>query len=453
MSLCGQAAPNCTLWSEGKDDSKYQADPDIAGVGVISAFAVNSFVTIAIAVAGLLFGLVRGLEDNAIDRLVISQFQKVSFLQLKKKRFEFWQPIMESLVLALSDQQLLVGISILITGFIKHCSISVNHFTIVTDLAWFSSSTNMTALSVLQVYLLEHPPLRNWRVCLMLVIFVFLIVALVLQGHREWTNSWNSPAQCLFDGFLVNLGGEPAMWMTLQISALICNYSFSILGLFDSGKFDYLFFEKPVRRMERSIAKLQKKKETSISKEGWQSYTSSVLLLPAWVLVSIARKAYISLAAIVNSIAINLCLDIFFFVFGIWSIISDRNIPRSEMIGNENEWGFGQIVQVLLLASIILNFKDCYTKQSAKQLRHTKQSRQASSTGPPIQRQPQSDDATAEQSEDSEDSQSADVTLVKADIEAGGHGETTGNSPQDAPAGHSLVRRTATLTEVVTTAD
>ncbi|KAL8784715.1 MAG: hypothetical protein Q9213_003811 [Squamulea squamosa] len=305
----------------------------------------------------------------------------------------------------------------------------------------------MTSLTVLQFYLHNHPPSRNWRVGLMLVIFVFLIVAVALEGHRDWFDSWNSPAQCLFDGFSENLGGKPARWMTFQIPLLIYSYSVSILRLFGSEKIDYLFLEEPVRRMERSIANLEEKLETSISKGQWLSYTNSVLLLPAWVLVSIARKVYIAIAAIVDSIAISLCFDIAWFAIGIWGIVTDRDIPRSDMIGNENEWGPGQIIQVLLLASTILTFRDCYIKQRAKQLR------QAGSTGHPIQRQPHSDDATAEQSEDSEDSQPAHITLAKVDKEAGGHAGTIGNSPQNVPAGHSLVRRTATLTEVVTTTD
>ena len=34
MSLCGSAAPNCTPYWEGKDFRRYEADPDIAGIGV-----------------------------------------------------------------------------------------------------------------------------------------------------------------------------------------------------------------------------------------------------------------------------------------------------------------------------------------------------------------------------------------------------------------------------------
>ena len=305
--------------------------------------------------------MVRGLEDNAIDRLLSSQFQKLSFLQLKHSTFIFWQPIMESLVLSLSDQQLLVGISILVTGFIKHCSISVYHFAVISDLAWFSSNTNLTSLGVLQVYLSENPSLRNWRVCLMLVIFVFLMVANTLEGHHFWYESWNSPAQCLFDEAIVKVGGEPATWMAVNMVLLILGYGVAIGRLFSPDKVDNFLLVKPKQKLKRAVVNIQEKIDDSISKGGLISYATSVLLMLAWVLVSCARGLFIAIAALMGSITISLCGSLAWLAFGVWGLFDDRNIPKSEMKGNENAWGFGQLIQVLLLTSILLTLKDLYS--------------------------------------------------------------------------------------------
>ncbi|KAL8756781.1 MAG: hypothetical protein Q9199_002705 [Rusavskia elegans] len=441
MSLCGSAAPNCTPYWEGKDFRRYEAEPDIAGIGVISAFVATSCVTIAIAVVGLVFRMIRGLEDNAIDRLVFSQLQKVSFLRLKDSTFKFWQPILESLVLTLSDQQLLVGISILVTGFIKHCSISVYHFAVISDLAWFSSNTNLTSLNVLQVYLVEHPSLRNWRVCLMLVILVLLLAALAMEGHRSWYESWNSPAQCLFNEFLVKVGGEPGKWMRSQMVLLTYSYTVSMARLFNPDKLDILLYERPLRKMERSIARLQDCIVSSIALGGWISYVTSILLLPAWAFVACGKWGFVALTAIVGSTTVSLCVDIAVSAIGVWGIIDDRNIPKSQMDGNENAWGFGQLIQVLLLSSILLTFKDSYSKQSDKRARRAKK------RGQHTQAPNQEDDATAEHSQDPDDSEPAHVTLARADTEAGGRGGgISSTSTQDVPTGHTLVRRTPTIT-------
>ena len=319
---------------------------------------------IAIAFAGLFFGMIRGLEANAIDRLVFSQLQKISFLRFKDSRFRFWQPIMEVLSLALSDQQILMGISILVTGFIKHCSISAYHFELISDLAWFSSNTNVTSLIVLQIYFSEHPSLRNWRVCLMLVLFVFLMVALALEGHRQWYDSWNCPAQCLFDEFLVEVGGEPARSMTSSMAILIYSYSVSVAQLLKPYGFDLFFFERLVRKMERSVASLQDGMVSSSSKAGLTSYATSILLLPVWAFMTCLKKAFIGITAIVDSVVVALCSDVVWFALGLWDLLALRNIPREEIKGNENAWGFGQVVQVLLLTSIVLTFKDLYSGKS-----------------------------------------------------------------------------------------
>lgn len=312
--------------------------------------------------------MIRGLEDNAIDRLVFSQLQKVSFLRLKDSTFKFWQPIMEALVLTLSDQQLLVGIAILVTGYIKHCSISVYHFAVISDLAWFSSNTNLTSLNVLQVYLGEHPSLRNWRICLMLVIFVLLLAALAMEGHRSWYDSWNSPAQCLFKEFLVKVGGEPGKWMTIQMVLLIYSYTVSMAQLFNSDKLDILLYERPVRKMERSIARLHDCIVSSSALGGWRSYVTSILLLPAWAFIACGKWGFVALSTVVGSITVSLCVDIAVSAIGVWGIIDDRDIPKSQMDGNENAWGFGQLIQVLLLSSILLTFKDLYSSKHTIQI-------------------------------------------------------------------------------------
>ncbi len=70
----------------------------------------------------------------------------------------------EKLILALSDQQLVAGLAILIAAYIGRCSTTLYHFYIVVSFAWFSSTVHLSTLAVLRVYLINHPRVRDWRV-------------------------------------------------------------------------------------------------------------------------------------------------------------------------------------------------------------------------------------------------------------------------------------------------
>ncbi|KAL8730573.1 MAG: hypothetical protein Q9181_004612 [Wetmoreana brouardii] len=386
---------------------------------VISAFVATSFVTIAIAHTSLLFGIIPGYEDNAIDTWFFAQLQKVPFLRARDERTKFWQPIMEALVLALSDQQLLVGLSILTAGFVKHCTISVYHFSIVYDLAWFSSNTHMTSLSVLRVYLESRPSLRNWRVCLMLAVFIAMLVADVLSGHRLWYDSWNSSAQCLFDDLQGNIQGEPARWMAADIFLLVYGYGVTILRLYNTTALKHLL-DKLTSKMRIAQSVIR---NNASSYEGIRSLIILIMLMPLDLLLGVAIKGCIAVITCLDSMTIGLCFDIGWFAYGLRNIIEDRNIPAADIDGNENEWGFGQIVPVLLLSSIVLTFKELYTDRMAK---FGEQCSQNGNVGGDLCRKlPESDkmtpDSASKDGTDSEASELAHVLPKRVDTETGGH--------------------------------
>ncbi|KAL8714638.1 MAG: hypothetical protein Q9220_001587 [cf. Caloplaca sp. 1 TL-2023] len=328
---------------------------------VIFAFVATSFITIAIAHTSLFLGIIRGYEDNEIDKWVSVQLQRVPFLHKNEKRTEFWQPIVESLVMALSDQQLLVGIAILITGFIEHCSISVYHFALASDLAWFSSNTHLTTLTVIHDYLIERKTLRNWRVMLMLAIFTMMMACTILEGHISWFDSWNCPAQCLFDDVRGNIGGEPQKSMIANIVLLVYGYTDAILGVTRSDQMDALLYERPVNKMKQTRSSIHKKRATMNTRASRMPRFRKLMLFVNEGVMILVIKLYQSAAAFLGSITIGLCFDYSWFAIGLWGIIEDRDIPADLIDGNENGWGFGQIVPVLLLSSILLTFKELYT--------------------------------------------------------------------------------------------
>ena len=62
----------------------------------------------------------------------------------------------------------------------------------------------------------------------------------------------------------------------------------------------------------------------------------------------------------------SLYYDIIWFTLGLCGILWGRQIPSSDMIGDEHQLSFGQIVTMLMLGSLLLTFKEVYTGISLK---------------------------------------------------------------------------------------
>ena len=114
---------------------------------------------------------------------------------------------LERFVLALSNQQLLTGLAILVVGFSQICSMSVYHFNIVASLAWFSSATQLATLGVLKTYLLDHPTMRNLRVFAMVTLLVMLLVA-QLPAWSPHNNFYSNfmPVSCFYSDIDLDMG-------------------------------------------------------------------------------------------------------------------------------------------------------------------------------------------------------------------------------------------------------
>jgi hypothetical protein len=89
--------------------------------------------------------------------------------------------------LTMSDLQIVTGISILVSGYAQlTCGLSAYHWQVVVYLAWFSSLTHLSCLSVLRSYLYKRPGQRLWRWIAMAVIIVMLVTAIVPTGNFNW---------------------------------------------------------------------------------------------------------------------------------------------------------------------------------------------------------------------------------------------------------------------------
>lgn len=278
---------------------------------------------------------------------------------------EIWARVIEKIILNLSDQLLLTGLAVLVAGFWTRCSISVYHFAIVSDLAWFASNVHLITLAVLWEYLRDKPVLRNWRALLMACTASLLIASTILQGHRAWYDSWPYDAQCVFNDYTVgSIGGSPARWMYTNLFLIAIDYPPSILRLYQVNFCRKWLYSKPREGMRRAVETFERMRpfaDTSSAltirvKRGL--YSGCVMILRSFCFVH--SLTYLSINYVFNSRWFNLLFCISWYVVGLISLLKDKNIPREEMDDDENKMSFGQIVPILVFGSTIIVAREAF---------------------------------------------------------------------------------------------
>lgn len=308
----------------------------------------------------LVFTILPGLDENSIDLVVTRNLRRFKILNISHEKRKFWRAVVEKVILSLGDQQLLTGIAILVSGMIRHCTISVYHFAIISDLAWFSSYVHLQSLLVLQDFLRDRPQLRNWRVCLMLVMFVLLFAYTVIEGHWEWYDSRQYEAQCVFDDLIGNVGGLPGVSMSVNIFFLVTYYSWAIFCLYTrpSEAFISWVYDKPLDSMAAGIILLEQRRAHSDRR--WNMVPVRVFYSVLLFGLIIIRGGYIVVTALLGSQYLDFMLGLIWAAIGLWGLVNDRSIGRADMEGNENGMTFGQLVPLLLLSSTLVTFKEAY---------------------------------------------------------------------------------------------
>ncbi|RMJ20148.1 hypothetical protein CDV36_000151 [Fusarium kuroshium] len=204
-------------------------DPDIAGIGVISSFMTSS--ALAIVSTCLYLMIIRsGLDPedsfNPIDGWARRTFCDpfIGFLtkaECIKSRMDKIESTIFSFVLSLADMQLVTGIAMLSAAIIKlhdeNDEIAIYHFSMVTNLAWFSSTVHLLTLLAIRtkaIGSMKRQYRRKWpgqkaslrhrraravigwggdlivRIISMLILAALLLYCSYVSGARECTCVW-----------------------------------------------------------------------------------------------------------------------------------------------------------------------------------------------------------------------------------------------------------------------
>ncbi|KAI0476560.1 hypothetical protein GGR56DRAFT_643353 [Xylariaceae sp. FL0804] len=361
--------PGCTI-TPNCSASNFEANPDIAGPGVIAAFLVSAWLSVLVITFEYLF-----VDDgipwaNPLDRLIIDWTKKL--LKLERRKVRSLQPA----VLMVSDQQLVTGLSILAVGFITHCTISQYHFYIVTTLGTISFIVHQTSIDALRVYLHGQTTMKLWRVALMTLMLGLIIVATDITSDGNFSQNLAPPTQCIWDTYS---GGGLSLWLVL----LLWNYV-NVVKVCFPGAFHRVIpkrksldhresfsdllerLRRKHTRMVRESRQMQERASAMPFPLGFITMMRGTLRLRTLDVAPFIFHACIIALYTVHQIFKSEVIDLWltYMMLGYETIaiyqIKALGSSTGERIGSENVWGFGQILALLLLILPLMSILDVY---------------------------------------------------------------------------------------------
>ena len=245
-----------------------EPNPDIEGIGVcficsiccrqtltenlqfLIAFGLSAFLTLFICFISYLLN--QDSLSNEVDRLFIKFVADRGFIKkfanwvskiLKIQGVEKWNKALQMAVLSFSDQQILTGLAILISGYVQlSCrGLAVYHWQIVVDLAFFSSVTHLTTLTCLRTYFQTRNLLR-------LIRLIFMGVLAAMLGCALWSTGYlldfsiveiAFPAWCLYHREIMHkyltergdTGSFSNVYVSIVLLYLVLSYLSRLLSL------------------------------------------------------------------------------------------------------------------------------------------------------------------------------------------------------------------------------
>lgn len=285
-----------------------------------------------------------------------------------------------------SDQQILTGISILTAGYAKTYTINVYHWQVLVYLAWMSSGTHLITLSVLRKHMREKKILRVFRVGGMLILFVMLFIAIVTTGSETYYeivagnlglennngeyHAFGVPSVCFWNrkywnGWRWNTG--------LSYLLLISSYTARAAALFERSE---TYFRSNIR--DRLLGRLEKALDRNIKHiqdrvthrraASWVQKLRYNTYLATYAVILACLELYSSFVAPLTWLLLSL-------LWGSLQMLYPRMIlaqaaksmikqPDAMAVSEENIWGVGQVLPLMLLTLPLLAAVEAYYGRS-----------------------------------------------------------------------------------------
>ncbi|THV44483.1 hypothetical protein BGAL_0631g00030 [Botrytis galanthina] len=157
--------------AEGWNCTSYPAlaaNPDIGGIGTILTFVISVYLTLICCVAKARIDHIRTPNKDT-------------------PKLDLWSFALGNVILNFSDQQVVLGIAVLIAGVSQLSSgLDSYHWQTVLNLAWFSSFTHILTLTALRAENRSNNKIKVVRVVAMGFLAVILMCMVYTAGWLGW---------------------------------------------------------------------------------------------------------------------------------------------------------------------------------------------------------------------------------------------------------------------------
>lgn len=325
---------------------------------------MTSLVTLVAIVTGYFRGWIRDEQKNSL--LNDLDHQIIEFISRREATYprndrDPSRDALERFVLSLSDQQLASGVAILSIGYIQHCSLSSYHFFVIVALAWFSSTTHLSTLSVLQYQLNRNAVLKYTRIIGMILVYTMLMVGLLVIYVDEW---FQVPVQCRLENMSSALGSKRPLTNLVAVflmGFLTFSYLSKLLGLIYPAF--HVFKKTGISTSRRNTCR---KKLRHLSNLNFPS-----VIIKTWQFISLFNYVFLEF---MDSFLWQICWMLFGNIFGIRFIIWARQVVRSHIIiippDAETELSFGQLLALLLLIIPLFAAVEAYEGKRNLDVKH-----------------------------------------------------------------------------------
>ncbi|KFY43574.1 hypothetical protein V495_03871, partial [Pseudogymnoascus sp. VKM F-4514 (FW-929)] len=380
--------PNCTI--PGSGIVEFNGDPDIDGIGFIAAFFATSFLTIIVLAATYITSDPRRFADNGfskLDELVVDHLQTLgtkiairTSINVRTQTKENFDESLRKATLVLSDQQLLTGTAMAIAGLIRHCDITQYHFDTVLSLVLAAAVAHIMTFSLIKDYISQNSFFRIWRAVAMALFGALCFGIFIVAGNNNWVKVYGLPAQCGYDNLGEGFGPPASASLGLLYWFFIQGYSYSLTVLVPTSTklrtFNHIlnataYFAQICKYLavaSKYADFRQEKCQKSIPVEPGLvvinlrlSYFKTKmhrLSYRAWSFASkftkLSHAAVYGACQVFSSYLFNISWAFCNIIGSAKNTISQRKTAAENgMRGSENQWGYGQLLSVLLLVPLV----------------------------------------------------------------------------------------------------
>ncbi|CAI7584190.1 unnamed protein product [Penicillium discolor] len=365
----------------------FSENSDITGIGII----INNIVTAGFAVVVILLHYIAiydptrdpfqkhgqtpatPFRSNPIDESILNGLRLIlRGVPFVKNRSKKLADFLLKCIRALSDIQIVTGFSILTSGFLQlRCGLSTYHWQVVVQLGWLSCLTQLSCLTLLRNHLHDHPTERVLRLLSVGVLVILLIVGLSFTGNYHWAfDADNDDHPTLSDPAICYMRPHPGInsaFLSMPYLIILTMFGFvsRVINLYNTLSVGVVgrartFLARPIRRLVHTAYDWSDVNDwKNVSKwSGASGSPRSLKLVLCYLPLLSVYFTCLVLVDVWDAAVTEVTWLSIAFACGIIRLI--RIIYRPEQIGLEasltgfNDWSFGQVASVVLLAAPLI---------------------------------------------------------------------------------------------------